>query len=106
MLMVAIGGETELLMMSCAVVAKAQLLASVHGLIDVEQALHGSFDVHKLPQVQNRGIHKVDLPANNSLVSAPFIIGDARRLHHWTHVHKVAELLEICFNSQIGWLAM
>src|SRR5262249_536512 len=86
--------------------AKPQLLASSHVLIDVKQALHGGFDVHKLPQVQNGSIHKVDLPANKPLVSPPFIIGDARGLHHWTGVHKGAELLEMCFNSQTGWVGM
>src|SRR5437870_2675572 len=106
MLMVGIGEEIELLMMSCVVVAKPQLLASIHVLIDVEQALHGGFDVHKLPQVQNGGIYKVNLTADKSRVGAPFIVGDARGLHHRTCVNQVAELLKICFNPQTGWPAM
>src|SRR5262245_4286281 len=105
MLVVRIGEEIELLVMSCVVIAEPQLLASIHVVIDVEQALYRSFDVHKLPQVWHRRVHKVDLPAQKPLVGAPFIVSYARRLHHRTRVNQVAHLLKIGFNPQTGWLA-
>src|SRR6266567_912759 len=85
--------------------AVIEALASIHVLIDVEQPFHSGFDVHKLPQVQNGRIHKVDLAADKPLVGTPFIVGGARRLHHRTGVNQVAESLKICFNPQTGWLA-
>jgi hypothetical protein len=75
MLMMGIGSEIQLLVMSGVVVAELQLLANVHVLIDVKQTLHGGFDVDEFPQVQHGAVYKVDLTTDKSFVSAPLIVG-------------------------------
>jgi hypothetical protein len=51
-------------MMSYVIIAEQQLIVRVHILINIQQTFHSGFDVHKLPQMQNGRIYKVDLTAD------------------------------------------
>jgi PemK-like, MazF-like toxin of type II toxin-antitoxin system len=67
----------EPLVRSGIVVTESSLLRRICVLVDVEQTLYGGFDVHERTDVEDRGIHKVNLTANIPLVGPSLIIGHA-----------------------------
>ena len=102
MLVVRIGRQVEPFVMSSIVVTEPSSLRRVHVLIDIEETLDRGFHIHELTQMEYGTVHKGDLTADKPFVRAPFIIGQTVGLYDGTGVNKLAELLKVCFNLQIG----
>ena len=102
MLVMGVGRQVPIALVPGIVLPKHQRPGLIHLLEDVGQSVDGDLDVEKFSKVEHGPVAKVEVPANESFMTASLVEGQFGGLDERTGIENLADALEVGLNSQCG----
>ena len=100
--MMGIGRKIQFLVMARVIVTEGQPFEGIHILINIHQAINGSFNIHELTKIEDGTIAKIDFTSDEAFITASFVVGHGRSLDQGAGVNDFLKGVEVGLNSQHG----